>query len=128
MSTWIYRNIKGQGHSLTLVQGHSDSTFSNFFVLETAEPIEAKFYMELSRFGEKVCSNGLGHMTNMVALHIYGKKLKNHLLLNQKADDLESWYAASGTRVLQSLFKWWPWGDPDIFYVSTLVPYAFVWE
>ena len=39
-------NIKGQGHSLTLVQGHSDSTFSNFFFLETAWPIEAKFYVE----------------------------------------------------------------------------------
>ena len=24
-------NIKGQGHSLTLVQGHSDSTYLNFF-------------------------------------------------------------------------------------------------
>ena len=34
-------NIKGQGHSLTLVQGHSDSTFWNFFFLEIDEPIEA---------------------------------------------------------------------------------------
>ena len=25
---------QGQGHSLTLVQGHSDSTFSNFFSLD----------------------------------------------------------------------------------------------
>ena len=39
-------NIKGQGHSLTLVQGHSDSTFSNLFFLETAWPVEAKFYVE----------------------------------------------------------------------------------
>ena len=31
---------------MTLVQGHSDSTFSNFFFLETAWPIEAKFYVE----------------------------------------------------------------------------------
>ena len=31
MITWTYMNIKGQGQSLTLVQGHSDSTFSNFF-------------------------------------------------------------------------------------------------
>ena len=28
-------NIKGQGHSLTLVQGHSDSTFLYFFSLGT---------------------------------------------------------------------------------------------
>ena len=39
-------NIKGQGNSLTLVQGHSASTFSNFFFLETARPIEVKFYLE----------------------------------------------------------------------------------
>ena len=31
------------------------------------------------------------------------KTLKN--LWNQKADDFESWYAASGARVLPSLFK-----------------------
>ena len=41
-------DIKGQGHSLTLVQGHSDSTFSLFFFLETAWPIEAKFYVASS--------------------------------------------------------------------------------
>ena len=39
-------NINGQGHSLTLVHGHTYSTFSNFFFLETARPIEAKFYVE----------------------------------------------------------------------------------
>ena len=39
-------NIKGQGHSLNFVQGHSDSTFSIFFCSETARPIEAKFHTE----------------------------------------------------------------------------------
>ena len=38
--------IRGQGHALTLDQGHSNSIFSNFFFLETAWPIEAKFYVE----------------------------------------------------------------------------------
>ena len=46
MSTWAFLNIKGQGHSLTFVHGHSDSTFSNFFCSETARPIEANFHME----------------------------------------------------------------------------------
>ena len=56
--------------------------------------------------GTKVCSNGQGHMTKMAAMPIYiVKPLKNLLLQNQKADDLESWYAASGARVLISLFK-----------------------
>ena len=39
------------------------------------------------------------------AMPIYGKKLKNLLLRNQKANDLETWYIASGARVLSSLFK-----------------------
>ena len=44
--------------------------------------------------------NGPGHLTKMAAMPIYGKNLKNHLLWNQKVDDLESWYAALDTRVL----------------------------
>ena len=33
------------------------------------------------------------------------KTIKNLLLLDQNADGLETWYAASGVRVLPSLFK-----------------------
>ena len=55
--------------------------------------------------GTKVCSKGLGRMTKMAAMTIYGKNLKNLLLRNQKADDLMIWYAALGARVLPSLFK-----------------------
>ena len=55
-------------------------------------------------WGKESLFNGLGHLTNMAAMPIYGKTLKN-LLWNQKADDLESWYAVLGTRVLPSLFK-----------------------
>ena len=71
-------NIKGQGgHSLTLVKGHPDSTYSDFYALETARANEAKFHLEPSWYGRtKVCSNGPGHMTNMAAMPIYGKNLK----------------------------------------------------
>ena len=41
-----YQTDKGQGYSLTFVQCHSDSTFSNFFCSETARPIETKFHAE----------------------------------------------------------------------------------
>ena len=70
-------NIKGQGHSLTFIQGHSHSTFSNFFSLETARPIEAKFDVELRwDEGMKVNTNGLlRHMTKMAAMPIYGKNI-----------------------------------------------------
>ena len=50
------------------------ATYSNFFSLETAKPIEAKFYVEPPwDRGMKVCSNGHGHMTNMAAMPIYCK-------------------------------------------------------
>ena len=57
------------------------------------------------------------------------KTLKNLLLRNQKADDLESWYVASGAGVLPSLFN----DDAELTMTyftarSNLVPYAFVWE
>ena len=92
------------------------STFSNISS-ETTGPIEAKFHMKPSLDGgTKICSNGPGHMTKVAHMPIYGKNLINLLLKNQKAYDLETWYAALGARVLPSLFKWWPWVDLDLFY------------
>ena len=85
-----------------MVQGYSDSTFSDFFSLQTAWSIEAKFHVEPPwDGGTKVCSHGPGHKTNMAAMSSMVKTFKN-LLWNQKADDLESWYSAWGTRVLPS--------------------------
>ena len=80
------------------------TTVSSFFSLETDRLIEAKFFVEPPwDGGMKVCSNGPGLITSMSAMPIYGKNLKNLLLWNQTADDLESWYTTSGTRVLPSL-------------------------
>ena len=39
-----------------------------------------------------------------------------YLLRNQKANDLETWYAALIAQVLPNLFKWWRCVDPDLFY------------
>ena len=67
-------------------------------------------------------------MIKMATMPIYGKNLKN-LLRHKKADDLESWYAASDLQVLPKLFKWWPWLDLDLFYVIVKFgPLCFVWE
>ena len=53
------------------------TTFSNFFSLETARPIEAKCHVEPPwDLGMKVYSNGPGHMTNMAVMTMYGKNLK----------------------------------------------------
>ena len=70
-------NIKGQGHSVSFVQGHSDSTFANFFSLEKGKLFEAKFHVEPPvDGGTKVCSNGPGHMTNMATTPYMLKTLK----------------------------------------------------
>ena len=72
MSKWTYINIKGRGHPLTLAHGHSESTFSNLFFLETARPIEAKFQVEpLWDEGTKICTKGQGHITNTADAHIW---------------------------------------------------------
>ena len=54
-------------------------------------------------------------MTKMAAMPIYGKNLKkkNHLLWNQKDNDLETWYAAFSTQVLPSFCST---DDLDLFY------------
>ena len=53
------------------------STISNDFSSETAGPIATTFHIQPpGSLGKKNCSNGLGHMTNMAAMPIYGKNLK----------------------------------------------------
>ena len=126
MSTWTYMNIKGQGHSLTLFQVHSDSTFSNFFSWETPRPIEAKFHMEPQwDGGTKVCSSGPGHMTKVAAMPIYGKNMKNSscrlmtLKICMQHWVLEYYQIYSNNDAgLKTYFT----------ARSNLVPYAFVWE
>ena len=49
----------------------------------------------------KINTNELGHMTNMAAMPIYGKKL----LQKQMTDDLETWYVALSMQILPRLFK-----------------------
>ena len=74
--------------------------YVNIFSSETIKPIEAKFHVEPPwDGGTKICSNGLGQITKTAAMPVYGTNL------NQMADDLETWYATLGTRILPSLFK-----------------------
>ena len=55
------------------------------------------------------------------------KTLKNLLLQNQKSCDLETWHVALGTQALQSLYKWWPWVDLDLFYGKVKLGHLYVW-
>ena len=76
------------------------TTFSNIFSSETTGPIEVKFQVTPPfDGGTEIYSNDPGHMTKMAAMPVYGKKRLRH----QKADDLETWYAASGARVLVNI-------------------------
>ena len=58
----------------------------SIFSSETTEPIKVKFHMELLwNRGTKVCTNGLGHMTRMAAMPIYGKTIKTFSSLEPKS-------------------------------------------
>ena len=90
------------------------STLFKDLLRKTTWPIEAKFHNGVSMgwrnkslFKRPVTWPRLPPYPYMV------KTLKN-FLRNQKADDLETCYAASGAQVLPSLFKW-PWVDFDLF-------------
>ena len=68
-------------------------------------------------------------MAKMAAIPIYGKSMNNLLFWNQKADESENLYAASGARVLPSCLN----DEPGLTLTyctarSNLVPCAFVWE
>ena len=53
------------------------STISNDFSSKTTRPIASKFHIQPSGpLEKKSYSNGLGHMTNMAAMPIYGKNIK----------------------------------------------------
>ena len=113
-------NIKGHGHSLTFVHGHSDSTFSNSFSSDIARPIEAKFNMA------PPWDVGNEKLFKCSSSHDHARNLKNLLLRNQEADDLETLYTESGTRVLPII----PYDDPGLTMTifmtgSNLFPNAF---
>ena len=70
-------SIKGQGHSLTLVKGHSDFKVKTCFFSKTVGQFGIKVHMKALRgIGMKIYINELSHMTNMAAMPIYGKNLK----------------------------------------------------
>ena len=94
-----YMNLYEYQRSRSFIEiGPRSLRFNILFIfsLETTKPIEAKFHL-YPPWAErtKVCSNGRDHITNMAAMPIYGKTLKNLLLWKQMADDFETWCAAS---------------------------------
>ena len=70
-------SIKGQGHSLTLIKGHSDFNVKTVFSQKQLGDLKPKFKGKLEGEIEmKIYTNKMGHMTKMAAMPIYGKNLK----------------------------------------------------
>ena len=74
----------------------------------------------------KIYAKSYGHMTKMTTTPIYGKKIKNLLLQNQKACDIGTWYVALGMWGLPSCSN----DDPKLTLTylvsrSNLLPNAF---
>ena len=78
---------------------------------ETAWPIKVKFHLEPPWDGERKFVQTMQVTWPRWPPCPY--KVKNW---NQRADDLETCYAASGAWVLPSFFKWCPWVGLDLFY------------
>ena len=67
-------SIKGQDHSLTLVKDHSDLKLKLVFLRNSWVIWNQSSYESLWENGNENLYNGLGHMTKMAAMPIYGKK------------------------------------------------------
>ena len=118
MNKWTFMNIKDQGHSLTFIQGHTDSTFSNFFCSESARPIEAKLYMEppWDVRNENFFKWSRSHMT----MRLYGEKLKKSSSSEPRGRWPWNLVYSIGYSSTANVFIWWPWVDLDHFYHSQI--------
>ena len=83
MSLWSWVSVKGQGHSLTLVKGHSDFKVKTCFSQKRAIWNQSSYESLRENGNKKIYTNELGHMTNMATMPIYGKNLKKLLLQKQ---------------------------------------------
>ena len=86
----------------------------NLFFSKTVGQFVTKIHMKAwRRTGMKICTNELGHMTNMAAMPIYGKNLKK----SSSPEPLDPWpwnlvcniVYGSTTKVVQIMTLGWPW-------------------
>ena len=100
--------------------------FSKIFS-RTAWPIKAKFHIEPHwDGGTKICSRGLGHMTKMAAMPIYGQKSSSPEPKGQWPCGLVCSIGDLGPIIVCSNDD--PWLTLTYFTArSNLVPYAFIW-
>ena len=110
-------SIEGQGHFLTLAQGRVHIKIQTGFSQKLLCRSETNFVWKLSGT-RKWKSDDMLLVTwpRWPPRPYMVKTFENLLLQNRMSYDLETWLVASGTQALQSLYKWWPWVDLDLFY------------
>ena len=102
----IPSQLKAHWWALSILKPPS-SSISKIFS-ETAWPIKAKFNSCSGMGEQKYVTESGSHDQDGRHAHIWQNPFKT-LLQSQKANDLETWYVASGTLAHHTLFKWWPW-------------------
>ena len=124
MSLWSWVSVKGQGHSLTLVKGHSDFKGKTWFSQKQLGHLEPKLTWKLKGEWEwKFIQMSLVTWPTWPPCPYMVKTLKNLVLQNQLTNDLETWCVALSMPVLPRLFKLWPWVDLDLFYMKVKFGY-----
>ena len=106
-------NVKGQGHSLTLVKGHSDFKVKTCFSQKQFGHLKPKLIWKLKGVGNENLYKWVGHMTNMATMPIYGKNLKK----SSSPEPIDWWpwnlvcsiVYASTTKVVQIMTLDWSW-------------------
>ena len=109
---YIHTHIHTRIHTYTHIYIHTYINEASLYYQLTSEPkgsgelkkLLAKeiIYIQWSNENFSVVSSSIVHAHDT---HIWWKPLENLLLRNHMADELETWYAASGARVLPCLFK-----------------------
>ena len=109
-------SIEGQGHFLTLAQGHVHTKIQTGFPQKILCWSEPNFVWKLSSTRKwKSDDMMLVTLPRWPPCPYMVKPFKN-LLRNRQADFHETWYVPSGAPVHHNLFKWWPLSDLDLFY------------
>ena len=125
----IYDSPRSKSFSDHCSKSLGFNIFQTSFPQKTLSPFEARFHMEpLWDVGMNICSTILGHMTKMASRLKCYKSFQKSASKEPRSRWLEAWYTATGTQVLQNLFKWWHWVDLDHFFMTwlNLFPNAFV--
>ena len=88
------------GRCLSLPRGYIhvyDNYFQKSFSLKPLGQSRPNFMWSLlGKRDPKVCKNGLGHMTKLAAMPIYGKNLRQ----NTKSYNFETWHVILETQAL----------------------------